>query len=788
MSSLVWKLNRLRAMGVPEIAYRLRHAAQAQWERRGLGLARPGTPGETFGRAWLAELPRDFDVSVYRTAADRVLAGRFDVFALKDAALGFPPQWNRDPKTGTVAPLAFGKTLNYRDERIVGDIKYLWEPNRHAELVTLAQAWYLTGEAQYAKGCRVLLESWFEQCPYPLGVNWTSSLEHGVRLVNWAVAWGLLAGKPPGPAGHPPCQGGMSSPLDKGGGRASDRGISEGCVSGTAVGGDLNPPAATRPPPLSGGRPPGVADHSSSQGVDTLACLHPLDQPGKASGFDGFVGLQELLGRDFVRQWLDAIYRHCHFIAGHFSRYSSANNHLLGELMGLFVASLTWPCWPESARWREQARAEFEVEALKQTAPDGVNREQAIWYHHEVADMMLLVGLFGRANGVEFSPAYWERLERMLDFIAALMDVGGGVPMIGDADDAQMVRWVPEAFSPSPPSSPWPFPLEGEGEMRVPGPSPLDGYRKIHVYRSLLATGAVLFDRPDLAAKAGRFDDKSRWLLGDSAQERFEALARQGGKARWARAYPEGGYYVLGADLDSPAEIRLVADAAPLGYLSIAAHGHADALSFTLSVAGREMLIDPGTYAYHTQKMWRDYFRGTSAHNTLRVDGLDQSVIGGNFLWTRHALARCLEWAPGDDADRWVGEHDGYQRLRDPVTHRREVVLDKVARRIAVTDTLDCKGEHVVEMFWHFAEDCEVSYSEGIIVARKHGVALRLVCPADMQVRLVRGADNPPLGWVSRSFDVKVPCTTVVAQGAACGGWRGETTLEISLLDQEEKS
>lgn len=647
MSGLIWKLNRLRAMGPAEIGYRLRQAVQARWERHGLGLARPAEPTGDCGKPWQAELPRGFDVAVYQAAADRVLAGRFDVFALKDAKLGFPPQWNRDPKTGTLAPLVFGKTLNYRDERVVGDIKYLWEPNRHAELVTLAQAWHLTGEEKYAQGCRTLLDSWFKQCPYPLGPNWTSSLEHGVRLVNWAVAWFLLG------EGH--------------------------------------------------------------------------------------------LDAAFRRRWLEAIYRHCHFIAGHFSRHSSANNHLLGELMGLFVGATVWPLWPESARWRGQAAREFEAEALKQTAADGVNREQAIWYHHEVADMMLLVGLSGRANGVEFQANYWERLERMLEFVAALMDAGGHVPMIGDADDAHMVR-----FDPRP---------------------------QADVFRSLLATGAVLFGRADFKAKAGVFDDKSRWLLGDAAA-RFTALPEDRREPR--RAFPEGGYWVLGSDFGSDKEIRLVADAGPLGYLSIAAHGHADALAFTLSVAGRELLIDPGTYAYHTQKLWRDYFRSTSAHNTLRVDGVDQSVIGGNFLWTRHAQARCLSWEPSADVERWVGEHDGYRRLADPVTHRREVILDKQARRIVVTDTLACKGEHMVELFWHFAEDCEVSCEDGIIAACKAGVRLRLTCPEGMRVRLAGGQDSPPLGWVSRSFDVKVPCTTVVAQGVARGDWRGVTTMDIS--------
>ena len=75
-----------------------------------------------------------------------------------------------------------------------------------------------------------------------------------------------------------------------------------------------------------------------------------------------------------------------------------------------------------------------------------------------------------------------------------------------------------------------------------------------------------------------------------------------------------------------------IVDAGPVGYRSIVSHGHADALAFTLSIGGLEFLIDPGTYAYHTQGPWRQYFRGTAAHSTLRVDGKDQSQFGGNFI------------------------------------------------------------------------------------------------------------------------------------------------------------
>ena len=67
------------------------------------------------------------------------------------------------------------------------------------------------------------------------------------------------------------------------------------------------------------------------------------------------------------------------------------------------------------------------------------------------------------------------------------------------------------------------------------------------------------------------------------------------------------------------------------------------------------------------------------AHNTVGIDEQDQSVQAGNFMWTDHAQARCIEFEAGAERQRFVGEHYGYQRLADPVVHRREIVCD--ARR-----------------------------------------------------------------------------------------------------------
>lgn len=649
--SLGWYWNRLRLMSLPEIAYRVKQQAGKAWSARQAQSPEsvPAASLERFGRPWCTGWPvlRDDERQVLLAAADRVLQGRWTVFALRDAPLGFPPAWNTDPLTGTAAPMGYGKRLNYRDERLVGNIKYLWEPSRHLELTTLAQAWRASGDRRYLDGCATLLASWLDACPYPRGVHWASSLELAIRLLNWAVTWHLL--------------GGAGSPL--------------------------------------------------FEGAD---------------------------GRRLRDRWLESVWRHARFIEGYFSRHSSANNHLLGEYMGLFVAGITWPCWPQAERWRRTGQRGFEREALRQNAPDGVNREQAIYYHHEVADMMLWCGLFGRANETDFSDAYWQRLERMLVFVAALRDEGGHLPAIGDADDALMVRLDPrEDFDP---------------------------------YASLLASGARLFGRDDLRAPAR--DVKTEWMLG----ARPPSLRST---APITQDFPEGGYWVLRG---GPQRAQLVADAGPLGYLSIAAHGHADALAFTLSAAGRELLIDPGTFAYHTQPRWRDYFRSTAAHNTLRVDRQDQSEIGGAFMWLRKANARCLAVSRDAVLERWSGEHDGYRRLPGRPVHRRSITLDRRDGIVSVVDRLEGEGTHEVELHWHLAEDAQPAIEpDGSLRVRCGPLVMRLRCEGDtpLVLTLHRGEEHPPLGWISRRFDRKMPTWTARFAGHASAPASWTTRIEI---------
>src|SRR5262245_31002759 len=117
--------------------------------------------------------------------AERLLRHRLSMFNLVDADVGDPIDWNRDHESGRRTPLRFAPLIDYRDYRVAGDAKVVWEPNRHHHLVVLGRAYRATGEDRYAAAIVEQLESWFDQCPFGRGMNWRSALELAIRLINW---------------------------------------------------------------------------------------------------------------------------------------------------------------------------------------------------------------------------------------------------------------------------------------------------------------------------------------------------------------------------------------------------------------------------------------------------------------------------------------------------------------------------------------------------------------------------------------------------------------------------
>lgn len=218
-------------------------------------------------------------------------------------------------------------------------------------------------------------------------------------------------------------------------------------------------------------------------------------------------------------------------------------------------------------------------------------------------------------------------------------------------------------------------------------------------------------------------------------------------------------------------------DVGPLGYLSIAAHGHADALAITVSIDGEELIGDPGTASYYGHPAWRSPMRGTRAHATVCIDDLDQSVNAGPFMWTCHAKTGVhrVDLATGVvDA-----QHDGYSRLRGRPVHRRVLIAPPDDRIQLVVDVITGEGSHEIRTSWPLNPSLEIQrIQSGHIVSRDGRAIAQLLSAstAPLLIDSVRGDDQRNLGWWSYRLESRTPAWWL---GAVC---RAELPLVIATL------
>jgi hypothetical protein len=215
----------------------------------------------------------------------------------------------------------------------------------------------------------------------------------------------------------------------------------------------------------------------------------------------------------------------------------------------------------------------------------------------------------------------------------------------------------------------------------------------IAIPESFDRTIASMSDALAAISQAGRppnfGDDDGGHVIGGQASAAF-------GPQSGSNALPSAGIYTM-----SSQSSQLCIDAGPQGALS-GGHGHADALSIQLIVNGRPTLIDPGTFCYVCPE--RDRFRGTAAHNTLKVDGRDQSQPKGPFAWTGMPETTVDRWHPGPSVDLFAGHHNGYH----PVIHHRWVFNLK-SKFWLIRDVVTGPLRHRLDLNWHFLDERDLT-------------------------------------------------------------------------------
>lgn len=434
--------------------------------------------------------------------------------------------------------------------------------------------------------------------------------------------------------------------------------------------------------------------------------------------------------------------------------YLSTSNHYLSDVVGLFWLGLMLPELDDAGEWRVFGLSETLREMDKQVLPDGADFEASTGYHRLVLELFLYTFILARANDVEINERYWQKLRAMFEYVRAYLRPDGRAPLVGDTDSGQVL------------------PVRRR---------PADD----HAY--LLALGAAVFDEPRFKQGARAVvPEELLWILGEDGVKRYQSLPVSE-EGVGSQGFPDAGTYVM-RDQD----LYLLFNASSSGLIGRGSHGHNDALSVEVSACGVSFIVDPGTYVYSADLEARHLFRATAFHSTVEVDGAEQNTTERAlpFVIGNEAAPRVLRWEVSAESDVVVAEHDGYGRLSQPLTHRREVRFEKAKRLWVIEDSFAGVGEHLFCFRFHFADGLETSVRpDGAFLARDQ------VTGAGLFIIALGANDAPELEsrFVSRDYGAKsasvsacwktrapVPLTRRWALVPVCAGETEEQRLSLA--------
>jgi len=404
---------------------------------------------------------------------------------------------------------------------------------------------------------------------------------------------------------------------------------------------------------------------------------------------------------------------------------SQRSNHLISEAVGLWTAGILYPELREAQVWRNLGAHLLHEAVLDQITPEGVSQQHSFNYQRMILHLLLWTLRLAEIHRAPLHEDIRARAQAAFEFMRVWVDpVSGSAPNYGSDDGSLLLPLAPGSY---------------------------------RDFRPLLQLGAAVLKRPVLPS--GPWDEAALWF-GVKPQDVKETVPAP-------LPSIEAGYFRLG-DENSWALIRA-------GRYTRRPF-QADQLHVDLWWQGVNLARDAGTYLYNGPAPWNNGLAGTAVHNTVTVDHRDQMRRAGRFLW--------VDWAQGTGrvhssrdkafADRFEGEHDGYERLG--VKHRRMVQWLPGSGWVIVDD-LEGAGEHDARLHWLLPDlPFEVSDSpfQVVLTSGQSRVCWSMFSSASASAAIVRagkssapevtGADTELLGWESPTYGELRPAVSVVCQ------------------------
>lgn len=454
-------------------------------------------------------------------------------------------------------------------------------------------------------------------------------------------------------------------------------------------------------------------------------------------GYSFFSG-ESSLTETFTEKFLKSLAAHGQHIYHNIEIYPGrkVNNHVISDYFGLFYLGVSLRGFKYSLKWLEKGRKGLGEEIVRQVSPEGVDYEGSTYYHRFVTEIFLSALVLGRKEAMYFPSSYLERLEKMLEFIMYYTKPDGSSPSIGDSDDGRLQ--ILSNYS--------------------------DWDRLDH--RCLLSTGAVIFNRPDFKAAAGKFYEESFWLLGEEGLKKFKDIPEAKISLR-SRAFSESGYYIMRQD-----DLYMVIDCLPDDVNAPTGHRHNSRLSFELSTSGTNFIIDPGSYVYTGDPAARNLFRSASYHNTVVIDQVEQNRFRGDDLFSLRRRGKILvhNWRSGEEADFLDAEYRYLRPWKGNLKHRRQFYFSKMDRYWLIIDKLSGRGRHRFCCFFHFGEDVKLKLEGQTLIAAHPETDLILHILPRGDKKMAWGISD---GRVSVSYGIRAK--------ALIASWRGSFQNSITF-------
>ena len=636
---LGWYIQRLRAMSPAEMAYRLQLKLKEPLTRRAIrSLHLPHSLSDILSSSsrsigWIpldpaTTLISDDFLDTIRYRADKVCAHTITLFN-RQISLGPEIDWYRDYIHDRQCPRRDYARLDYRIPEETGDIMPIWWLNRHQHLMPAAIAYFFTREPRYADEVLLQIESWLEQCPYPVGPGWLTGIEAGVRLLTWSWLFRFL---------------------------------------------------------FAHGRPKNCSD-------------------------------------SLLVSWFTSIMQHAAYISRHKARFSSANNHAVAETVGLLAAVTTWPLLFDSNYSVNKLSRKLIRTIQRQVSEDGVHLEQSTSYHAFVLELMVNAAVLHEPSREKLE----DSMHAMADFLNTLLGDNDIAPDLSDADYAVATGIF---------------------------------QRSHDYYRNVVRAAQTL---------CGAYENEHCAKVSSPVSLYTGSLKAPLNKAGTGD-FSTGGYVVWKGIMTDRARLKLCMDVGPLGFGALAAHGHADALSFTLDVNDEQVFVDPGTYAYHDEPLWRRYFKSTRAHNTIVINGEDQAENRGPFLWGQRYTTHVDHVVMSEDQFDVAAEHSGYYHKGLRVIHHRTISCHPMSKRWDIHDQFPGNGTWSIELLFHVHPERTVEQIAGSVFKITGGsYEIILTLTTHLRCRVAMGETDPPLGWFSPVLGEKVPCPVICGEGTIIG-------------------